>query len=77
MPLGEIAGEALGGIVRVVGRILFEVFFELTIQGTGYILVRTVRPEAEPDDTICTVVGLLFWVVVGVGGYFVYRATAA
>ena len=77
MPLGEIAGEALGGIVRVVGRILFEVFFEFTIQGTGYVLVRTVRPKTEPDDTVCTVVGLLFWVVVGIGGYFTYRATAA
>jgi len=77
MPLGEIAGEALGGIVRVVGRILFEVFFEFIIQGTGYVLVRTVRPKTEPDDTVCTVVGLLFWVVVGIGGYFTYRATAA
>ncbi len=77
MPLGEIAGEALGGFVRVVGRILFEIFFEIIIQGTGYVLVRTVRPKTEPDDTVCTVVGLLFWVCVGVGGYFVYRATAA
>ena len=77
MLLGEIAGEALGGIVRVVGRILFEVFFEFIIQGTGYVLVRTVRPKTEPDDTVCTVVGLLFWVVVGIGGYFTYRATAA
>ena len=77
MPLGEIAGEALGGIVRVVGRILFEVFFEFIIQGTGYVVVRTVRPKTEPDDTVCTVVGLLFWVVVGIGGYFTYRATAA
>ena len=77
MPLGEIAGEALGGIVRVVGRILFEVFFEFIIRGTGYVLVRTVRPKTEPDDTVCTVVGLLFWVVVGIGGYFTYRATAA
>ena len=77
MPLGEIAGEALGGIVRVVGRILFEVFFEFIIQGTGYVLVRTVRPKTEPDDTVCTVVGLLFWVVVGIGGYFTYRTTAA
>jgi len=77
MPLGEIAGETLGGIARVVGRILFEVFFEFIIQGTGYVLVRTVRPKTEPDDTVCTVVGLLFWVAVGVGGYFVYRAAAA
>ena len=77
MPLGDIAGEALGGIFRVVGRILFEVFFEFIIQGTGYLLVRIFKKEAEPDDTVCTVVGLLFWLAVGIGGYFIYRATAA
>lgn len=77
MPLGEIASDALGGVARVVGRILFEVFFEFIIQGTGYVLVRTVRPKTEPDDTVCAVVGLLFWAAVGVGSYFAYRAAAA
>jgi len=76
MPLGEIAGEALGGFVRIVGRIIFEVLFEFIIQGTGYILVRPFRPKAEPTDTACTVVGLLFWALVGVAGYFAYHATA-
>ena len=76
MPLGEIAGEALGGIFRVVGRIIFEIFFELIIQGAGYALVRMVRPRAKPDDTICAVVGFIFWVVLGTGGYFAYRAIA-
>ena len=77
MPIGEIAGEALGGILRVVGRILFEVFFELIIKGTGYALVRLVRPKPEPSETACAVVGLLFWGAVGIGSYFIYRTSAA
>ena len=77
MPIEEITGQALGGIARFVGRILFESIFEFIIQGTGFILVRTVRSTTKPDDTACVVVGLLFWVAVSVGGYFVYRAIAA
>lgn len=76
MPIGEIAGEALGGAARFIGRVLFEFVFEFILQGTGLILVRALRPKAEPRDTTCAAVGLLFWVVVGIGGYFAYRATA-
>jgi len=77
MPIGEIAGEALGGIFRVVGRLVFEIFFELIIQGTGHVLIRTFRPAHEPSDKACAVVGLLFWAAAGVGGYLLYRAAAA
>lgn len=77
MPLGDIAGEALGGVVRVVGRVLFEVIVEFVIQGAGYVLVRPFRSKTEPDDTVCTFVGVIFWVAVGAGSYLAYRATAA
>lgn len=76
MPIGEIAGDVLGGILRVVGRILFEVFFEFIIKGTGYALARLVRPKGEPGETACAVAGLLFWGL-GVSSYFLYRASAA
>jgi hypothetical protein len=51
MPIGDIAGEALGGVVRVVGRILFEIVFEFIIRGTGYVLIRLSKPGYEPGDT--------------------------
>ena len=35
MPLGDLAGDAIVGVFRVLGRILVEVFFELLIKGTG------------------------------------------
>ena len=77
MPIGDLAGEMLGGVIRVVGRIFFEVFFELLIKGVGYALLRAVRPKLEPSETACAVIGLLFWAIAGVGGYFIYRASAA
>lgn len=76
MPIGEIAGEALGGILRVVGRLVFELVFELMIQGTGYLLIRWVRPRHEPGDAASALVGLLFWAAVAMSGYWLYRTLA-
>ncbi len=77
MPIGDIAGEALGGIFRFIGRILFEMVFEVVIRGTGYALVRLFRPQADPSDTACAVVGLSVWVGAAVGGFWLYRHLAA
>lgn len=76
MPIGEIAGEALGGILRVTGRLLFELVVEVMIRGTGHVLIRIVRPRSEPGDTASAIAGLAFWAAVGAGGYFIYRASA-
>jgi hypothetical protein len=77
MPLGELAVDAIGGIFRVAGRILIEVFFELLIKGAGYVLIRMIKPKPAPTETECAIVGLLFWLAVGIGGYYIYHATAA
>ncbi len=77
MPLGDIAGEALGGVFRFIGRLVFEVVVELLIQGAGYVILRTFRPKSEPDETACTVVGLVFWAAVIVLGWLVYRQSTA
>ena len=76
MPIGEIAGEALGGILRVVGRLVFELVFELMIQGTGYLLIRCVRPRHEPGDAASALVGLFFWAPVAAGVFWLYRTLA-
>ena len=73
MPLGDIAGEVLGGALRVVGRVLIEVFFELLIKGVGYALIKLFRPQSEPSDVSCGLVGLVFWVGVVAFGVVVYR----
>jgi hypothetical protein len=77
MPIGDIAGEALGGVFRFVGRLLFEVVVEVLIQGTGHVILRTVRSKSEPGETACTLVGLLFWATVIVLGWFLYRQSIA
>ncbi|WP_454831313.1 hypothetical protein [Pseudoxanthomonas wuyuanensis] len=77
MPIGDIAGEVLGGVGRFMGRIFFEVVFEFIIQGTGYMLLRLLRPKSEPSDTACAIVGLLFWIGAVVAGVVLYHHLAA
>lgn len=72
MPIGEIAGEALGGLLRVAGRLFFEIVFELLIQGTGYWLLRRMRPSYEPGDAASAVAGLLFWAAIAAAGFWLY-----
>ncbi len=76
MPIGEIAGEALGGVLRVIGRLLFELVVEVMVHGTGRVLIRIVRPGSEPGGTASAIAGVVFWAAVGAGGYFIYRASA-
>jgi len=73
MPIGDIAGEALGGVVRFLGRIVVEIVVELMLVGTGRLLLRMLLPRSEPGYTACGVVGLLFWAGLAVGGYWLYR----
>lgn len=60
MPLASIATEALGGVVRVV----VEVLFEVVCHGTGRVILR---PWARTgiSEAVYTAVGLVFWLVVG------------
>ena len=77
MPLGDIAGEMLGGVFRLMVRILFEIVVEFLIQGAGHMILRTIRPKSEPSDTARTFVGLAFWAIVIVLGVLFYRQAVA
>lgn len=75
MPIADIAVEVLEAAVRVIGRVLVEVVFEFLIQGAGDLLIRMFRPRPEPSDAACTLVGLLFWISVAIGAYFLFQAS--
>lgn len=73
MPLGEIIVESAGGVVRVVLRVLFEVGWELLIRGTGYLLLKPFRRREPPGDVECALVGIAFWVLVGLLAWLIGR----
>lgn len=72
MPIGDVAVELLGGVLRAIGSIIVEVILEIAIRGPGYLFCRMVKRDIEPDGGWVVVVGLAFWVVIGVLGYLVY-----
>lgn len=74
MPLDDIAGSLLGGLFRFVIYVFVDIFFEAIIKGTGHIVLVTLRPNKEPSEAACAVVGLLFWAAVVVTGVFVLRS---
>jgi hypothetical protein len=72
--IGDIVGEVAGGALKFIGRIFLEVVFEFLIKGAGYILCSPLsRRRVDPDGRLVGVVGLVFWVAVGVGIYAITR----
>ena len=72
--IGDIVGEAAGGALRFIGRIFLEIVFEFLIKGAGYILCSPFsRRKLDPDGGHVVVVGLVFWIAVGVGIYAIKR----
>jgi hypothetical protein len=72
--IGEIVGEVAGGALKLIGRIFLEVIFEFLIKGAGYILCSPFsRRKLDPDGGLVVIVGLVFWVAVGVAIYAIKR----
>ena len=76
MPLGDIAGEALGGVFRFIARIVFEIVVEWLLRGTGALILRLLRPRHEPGETAAVMTGLVFWIALIVLGYWLYGQAA-
>lgn len=74
--MGEIAGEILGGFLRLRGYILTETVFEVLIKGTGYFICRPFYKRVNPDGILVVFVGLLFWGLVLYLGFMVYSFIA-
>lgn len=76
MPLGDITGEALGGVFRFIARIVFEIVVEWLLRGTGELILRLLRPRHKPGETAAIMTGLVFWIAVMALGYWLYGQAA-
>ena len=73
MPVGEIASELFGGVLRFVGNIFLEVVLEFLIRGPGYLLCKIFKKNINPEGAPVVFVGIAFWVVVTVGAWCIYQ----
>lgn len=73
MPVGEIAGELLGGIFKLIGRIFGEIIFEILLKGVGYLICRIFYKRVDPDGIVVALVGFIFWGILGLGIYLLYE----
>jgi hypothetical protein len=72
--IGEVVGELAGGVLKFIGHLLLEVVFEFLIKGAGYALCRPFsRRNLDADGWLVVVVGMAFWVAIGVGIYAFMR----
>lgn len=69
----DAVGELLGGVLRFVARMLFELVVELLLQGTGRLLLKPFYRDEEPSDGLCTLIGLLAWAGFAVVAFMAYR----
>ena len=78
MPVEDLAEGLLRFVGRVIAQICVDIVFELLIKGPGYLLAkllgRSGKPDPDPDGFLVIAAGLLFWAVVGLAIYFLYRA---
>ena len=72
MPVVEIAGELIGGVLRFFGQIFAEIIFEFLIKGAGYTACRLVKKDANPDGVLVVFVGVFFWLLVICLGVIAY-----
>ncbi len=73
MPIEELAE----GLFKFLGKFLLqfvvEVVLEILIKGPGYLLTRLfLKKNTDGDGWVTIIVGILFWIVVSVSGYFIY-----
>lgn len=61
-------------ISRFIGYFLIEIVFELIIKGTGYCIYKLFSDkEPASDELAITILGILFWLVISVFGYLIYK----
>ena len=61
MPLEPLVEVLMKGAVRLGMEVIVEVVVNITFRGTGWVVLKGLRPRSEPADTAATWVGAVFW----------------
>ena len=74
MPLGALAE----GIFSVILECILQIVLEGMIKGAGYVILRYIfqvgrKNDLNPDGAAVIITGILFWLLVGFGGYKIWQ----
>lgn len=72
MPVGDIVGEVLSGVLRFAGQLVGELVLELLIRGPGYLLCKPFKRDLDPDAGLVVLVGLVFWITLGLAVWVIW-----
>ncbi|GAB2197034.1 hypothetical protein [Sessilibacter sp. MAH4] len=73
MPIGEIAGDMVVGVFRLIGSFIVDVIFEILVKGLGYLICRPFLKSIDPDGIVVVLVGFVAWIILLFTGYIVYQ----
>ena len=72
----DVIIEVAAGVLRAIGHFfvdfVLQLFFEVAIQGVGYLICKPFKADVDADGWLATSVGFLFWVLLGLSVYFGY-----
>jgi len=70
MPLEETGEGLIRGTIRFFTYVIVDIVLDLLVRGPGYLVMKWVfRASPDPDSFRVLIVGLIFWVLIGIGGY--------
>lgn len=74
MPLDDLAEGFFRGLFRFLVSVFVEVVIEILIKGPGYFIVKACSGNSPDLDSLRVVlVGIIFWVLVAIGGFYLYH----
>jgi len=70
MPLEAIGEGIIRGTIRFFTYLFIDIVLDILIRGPGYLIMKWVfRTYPDPDSFRVLIVGMLFWILIGIGGY--------
>jgi len=70
----DLAGDAIGVVVKFIGQVFVTLVFEIMVQGAGYIICRVFSSKVERFSKTSAAVGFCFWALVV---FAIYRFNVA
>ena len=70
----EAVVDVIEVVARFIGRFISEAIIEFMCKGAGYLICRIFKRNVDSEGVTVLIVGLIFWIAVGIISYQTYEA---